>query len=171
MLIFAALCLVGLAFLALAAAYLDVISFTLPNWLTASIAVLFFTFVTAMYFAGSLRLSEIGIAVAAGAGVFALGVGLFVIGAVGGGDVKYLGAATLWATPVGPGEFLFLTSIVGALVALVYLVASKLHGLATGPDAKHAAQQSGFARPMPYGVAISGGLVLVIWRWAARLFA
>jgi len=168
---FPAVCLVALALLALAACYLDVISFTLPNWLTAATAVLFFIFAGAMYFAGFLQLNDIGLATLAGAVTLALGIVLFALGGLGGGDVKYLAAAILWAAPVGLLDFIFTTSIAGAFVAIIYLVAPRLVALIVGQRARDAASASGFKRPMPYGVAISGGLAMVIWHWAVRLTA
>ena len=161
-------CLVVTIVLSVVAAYRDVVSFTLPNWLTFSVAALFVPFVVAMHISGSMSLATIGYAWGAAAAVFAVGVGAFALGIVGGGDVKYLAAAALWAWPVSLMDFLFITSLAGAIVAGIYLLLPRLASFGGGgrsaPDAK-------LARPMPYGVAISIGLAYVLVLWIVRLSA
>src|SRR5262245_8508797 len=126
-------CLAATAALAVVAAYRDVVSFTLPNWLTFSVAAVFVPFVIVMYLSGSLGLATIGSAFAVAAAVFAAGVALFALGLIGGGDVKYLAAGSLWAWPVGLMQFLFITSVAGAAVAALYLVLPRLASI--GADA------------------------------------
>jgi prepilin peptidase CpaA len=163
-------CLAATAALSVVAAYRDVVSFTLPNWLTLTVAALFAPFVVVMYLSGSLSLATIGTAFAVAAGIFAAGVALFALGTIGGGDVKYLAAASLWAWPVGLLQFLLITSLAGALVAALYLVLPRLASMGAGPTSS-SAKPSKLARPMPYGVAISIGLAYVIALWFLRISA
>ena len=162
----AILCLLAVGVIAIAAAYRDVVSFTLPNVLTLSVALFFLPFAGVMYFSGTLSISELGFALLAGCIVFLAGLVLFVLGALGGGDVKYLAAAALWAYPVGLTNFLLITSIGGAVVGTVYLVMAR---------ASRDGERSGktmserLARPMPYGVAISMGLAYTLVRWGMQL--
>lgn len=169
LLLLAAAALAGLGVITLVAAYLDVISFTIPNWLTASLAGLFIIFAAAMYFNGSIHMDEVGLSLAAGAIAFVIGLVLFLFNALGGGDVKYLAAGALWAAPVGMMDFILAVSVAGALLALAYLFIPRTLARLGGESSEQGAKRSGMTRPMPYGVAISAGLGLVFWRWALRL--
>jgi prepilin peptidase CpaA len=161
------LCLLAVGVIAIAAAYRDVVSFTLPNILTLSVALFFLPFAGAMYFSGTLSVSQLGFALLAGGIVFLVGLLLFVLGALGGGDVKYLAAAVLWAYPVGLTNFLLVTSLSGAVVAMAYLVMARSSAQDGEPAGKSMSER--LARPMPYGVAISVGLAYAIVRWTVQL--
>lgn len=162
-------CLAAIAVLALAGAYYDVISFVLPNWLTGAVGAIFLPFILVMYISGAVSPTTIAFSVLAAAVIFAVGVGAFALGLFGGGDVKYLAAAALWAWPVGLMQFLFVTSCAGAVVAIAYLVAPRLGSAANadGPGGKGA--RAKLSRPMPYGVAISAGLFYAVALWVERV--
>src|SRR5687768_15918285 len=72
----------------------DVVTFRIPNWANAGVAVGF------LVFAGIATLTGAELPwllhLAAGAAVFAGGLLLFQFRAMGGGDVKLLAAAALW---------------------------------------------------------------------------
>jgi prepilin peptidase CpaA len=105
-------------------------------------------------------LEAIGCAVA----VFLGGAVMFARGYLGGGDVKLLSAAALWAGPAGTPELLMLTGVLGGALALFLLtpfgsqivVAARLMlgqpPLDTG---------RGLAMPVPYGIAIAGAALIV----------
>jgi prepilin peptidase CpaA len=95
--------------------------------------------------------------------MFAVGLGLFAAGWMGGGDIKLLVATAMWTGLAGLPAFLVGVSIAGGALALVLLgsrAALKAAGLAfdrmPGPLRPGA--------PMPYALAIAGG---AFW-WAAR---
>jgi prepilin peptidase CpaA len=97
--------------------------------------------------------------------VFLAGALLFARGYLGGGDVKLLSAAALWAGPAGLPTLLLLTAVFGGALALFLLL--PLGGqLATsarlmlGQPALPAPH--GLAMPIPYGVAIAGAAVIVV---------
>jgi prepilin peptidase CpaA len=50
------------------------------------------------------------------------GLILFLFGFIGGGDVKFLTVSTLWVGPEGYVSLLFLTSIFGGVLSLMYLI-------------------------------------------------
>lgn len=89
--------------------------------------------------------------------LFAAGALAFRAGLVGGGDVKLLAAAALWAGPEGL-PLLFLVQALATFL-LVPLVLLGTRWLAGGP-------QAGAARPtLPLGVAIAaGGLAVILGR-------
>ena len=106
----------------------------------------------------SLSASEIGIAAALAAAVFAVGAGLFAFGIMGGGDVKLLAAVSLWAGGDHFPLFLILTTMAGGFL-----------GLSWGPLLRYffpaiATAKAANGRPaIPYGVAIAvGGFFVAI---------
>jgi len=105
-------------------------------------------------------LAAMGCAVA----VFIGGAILFARGYLGGGDVKLLSAATLWAGPGGTPELLLLTGVLGGALALFLLmpfgmqVAAAARGMLGQPPI---ATEGGLAMPVPYGVAIAGAALIV----------
>lgn len=106
-------------------------------------------------------LSAIGCALA----VFLVGAVLFARGYLGGGDVKLLSAATLWAGPAGTPALLILTSVLGGTLALFLLlpIGSQMTAAARlmlGQPSIPAGR--GLAAPVPYGVAIAGAALIVI---------
>lgn len=150
MTIAATLLLAVLAGLLLAASWLDLRSRTIPNWLNLLMALLAIPF----WWASGLEIwpdvaLQIGLALA----VFALFTLAFVIGAMGGGDVKMLGALALWI----PGGALFplvmIMSISGGVLTAAMIVRQRL------------ARKQGQLE-IPYGVAIAfAGLWLISERF------
>jgi prepilin peptidase CpaA len=90
---------------------------------------------------------------------------LFARGWLGGGDVKLLCAATLWAGPAGTPTLLLLTGVLGGALALFLLmpfgsqIAMAVRALLGQPSMS---AERGLATPVPYGVAIAGAALIVI---------
>jgi prepilin peptidase CpaA len=79
--------------------------------------------------------------------VFALFVGAFAIGQMGGGDVKLIGALSLWLAPLQLLDTLLLMSVIGGVLTLAFLVERRWR------------PREG-AIEVPYGVAIAAaGLI------------
>ena len=99
------------------------------------------------------------------AGVFLAGAGLFSRGLIGGGDVKLLAAATLWAGPAGTPTLLVLTGVFGGLVCLFVL--TPLGQIATAASGQIGlVQECGAANGkrrvvVPYAVAIAAAALVV----------
>ena len=95
---------------------------------------------------------------------FSVGAVLFARGYLGGGDVKLLSAATLWAGPAGTPELLMLTGVLGGALALFLLmpfgtqIAAAARGMLGQPPIDTG---RGLAMPVPYGVAIAGAALIV----------
>ena len=147
---------VTLAGLAGLGAWLDLRHRLLPNWLCG------LTLAAGLGFA----LAQGGWpAVASGGGhsLLALlaGMGLFALGAIGGGDAKFYSAISAWFV-IGDGfRLLFSVSLAGLLLALLFWRGRKL-ARPSGSDAG-----SGFHHMVPYGVAIAAGAV--VWKAAILL--
>jgi prepilin peptidase CpaA len=128
-----------LALLMIAAAISDLRSRSISNELNAAIALLAIPF----WVASGLGLwPEAAIQFGAAFAVFLVFVGLFAIGAMGGGDVKMIGAVMLWIPLPLFMSTLMVMAICGGILSAVMLVHMKLR-----PSDKPA--------EVPYGVAIA----------------
>lgn len=152
---------VGFAMLMAVAAFEDFRRYTIPNWVTLGLCALW-----PLYLIGVVGLTPALMAVACAAAVFAVGLLLFARGYVGGGDVKLLAAAMLWAGPTAAASVLILTALIGGVLALVILSPVGAY-LFTGVQAQlgpaplpEAAK--GSSTPVPYGIAIAAASLIVI---------
>lgn len=139
---------------ALAAAAMDVASFTIPNRLTAALAIAFFPAALALH----LPAAVVGVCALTGAAALLVGVGLFAAGWCGGGDAKLIAACALWLGWRAVPTFLLVTSLAGGLLALGVILARKATPaavLASGPA--WIERLLGPAQSLPYGVAIAAG--------------
>lgn len=124
----------------------DVRTREIANWKTASIALL------SPLWWWSLGLApwpEMAVQVAVGAIVFAIFVGAFALGMMGGGDVKLIGALALWLPPFATVSMLIVMSLVGGALTLVLLIEARV-------------KRTGRAIEVPYGVAIAVAGLLAI---------
>jgi prepilin peptidase CpaA len=150
----------GAAGLILYAAASDIARMTIPNWVSIAAAALF---PPAAFLAG-MPLHEIGLHIACGILVLAVGFGLFHLRVLGGGDVKVFTATAMWTGFSSLGAFLTITFIAGGALALVMLGLRRL--VAPGP-----ALPAFFNRLMdktrgvPYAVAIAAGALITCLSW------
>lgn len=94
--------------------------------------------------------------VLAGTAAFAVGAGLFHGGLMGGGDVKLLAAATLWAGPAHAADLLLVTALAGGLLGGGMLLARRL-ARRTAPAPSGEAVARAMQARLPYGIAIAAG--------------
>ena len=140
----------ALALLLLAASWLDLRSRTIPNGLNLLIALLAIPF----WWASGLGLWpdvawQIGLAIL----VFGLFTIPFILGAMGGGDVKMLGALALWIPSGALLPLIVIMSLAGGVLTLAMLIRQRL--------ARSEGQME-----VPYGVAIAfAGLWLISERF------
>jgi prepilin peptidase CpaA len=135
------------------AAVRDATSYTIPNWLSASLALAFLPAALVL----GLSPMVIGISLAVGLAGLAAGVVMFALGWIGGGDAKLFAAASMWLGLSAVAPFLAWTGIAGGAlaVALLGLRRSPLAHLIAGP-----AWVGRLLEPkgdVPYGVAIAIG--------------
>jgi prepilin peptidase CpaA len=147
---FTEILLVTLAALLIAAAVIDVRTFTISNRLNLTVALL-----APLYWL-SVSLSPwpgVAVQLAAALVVFALFAGAFYAGMMGGGDVKLAAALALWFPPFATLKLIVLMSIAGGILTL-------------GIVAWHAAKRREGRPEIPYGVAIAaGGLAILTQRF------
>ncbi|MGQ0660808.1 A24 family peptidase [Sphingosinicella sp.] len=139
-----------LAVLLLAASWGDLTARTIPNGLNLAIALL----ATPFWWANGLPFwPDVALQVGVAALVFAVFAGAFAIGAMGGGDVKLIGALALWLPWPAVLALLVIMSLAGGALTLAMLIRKRL------------ARTAG-ALEIPYGVAIAfGGLWLISERF------
>ncbi|WFL78044.1 prepilin peptidase [Altererythrobacter arenosus] len=143
--------LVGLAIALLVAAFTDIRSRQISNWLNAGIALaapLFWWSSGLDLYPGVVL--QIGVAI----GAFAILAALFAMKMMGGGDVKLLTALALWIEPTWFLKLLIVMALVGGVLTVVV-------------GAWHIMRRERDRIAVPYGVAIAiGGL----WVLSAHYF-
>lgn len=144
------LLLAALALLLLVASWGDLKARTIPNGLNLAIALLAIPF----WWANGLALwPDVALQLGVAFLVFAIFAGAFAIGAMGGGDVKLIGALALWLPWQGVLALLVIMSLAGGALTLAMLIRKRL------------ARNEG-ALEIPYGVAIAfAGLWLISERF------
>ena len=152
------LVLVALPVLLAAAAGWDLASFTIPNFLTAALLVLFALFVLAV----GLSVSAIGWHLLAGLAGFVLGFALFAFGYIGGGDAKLFAATALWLGFRDLVPYALVASLCGGALTLAIIVLRRCSlpqfFLRQAWIVKLHDNRSG----IPYGVALAAGAFVVL---------
>ena len=155
--IIVALFLYGAITLLVAAALWDAITLTIPNYLVLAVLALYVVRWTVTF-----DLSDILFDLLAAVIVFAAGFVLFAVGGLGGGDAKLAPGAVLWVGYDGLLEFVFAMTLAGGALAIVLLLLRSGLRAASVPQERlpMVLQRSS---PVPYGIAISAGAILLIW--------
>lgn len=104
----------------------DIQARKITNRLNVSIAITASIYLFLNYAAGAPFMAAVAWPVLTAVGVFLVLALLFAIGGIGGGDVKLLAAVTLIAGPKFLFALLFITALVGGLIALLQLVQLRL---------------------------------------------
>ncbi len=129
------------------AAYGDWLRRDIPNRLNAAIAL---TAPLYWWAAGFSLWPQVALIVAIALILFFVFAIAFALGAMGGGDVKMIGALALWLTPGQVPLMLVAMALSGGLLTLAMLVHHRMSGKDQRPE-------------IPYGIAIAiGGLVAVM---------
>lgn len=95
--------------------------------------------------------------------MFAVGLGLFAVGWMGGGDIKLLVATAAWTGLKGLPEYLVGVTLAGGLLAITLLAGRAAFARAgAAPDAMPGPLRPN--APLPYAIAIAGGAFWWAWR-------
>ncbi len=130
-----------LGLLLLAAAAIDVRTYTISNWLNLGIALLAPLF---WWSVGLPLWPDVALRLGVALLVFALLAGAFAAGMMGGGDVKLAAALALWFPPLASVKLLVVMSIAGGILTVIMLVLHRARAREGRPK-------------IPYGVAIAVG--------------
>jgi prepilin peptidase CpaA len=134
---------------------------TIPNWISVALVGLFFAY------AGLVQpdlpiLNHVLVGVAA----LVIGLPLFGLRVMAGGDIKLFSAVALWAGPAHIVKILFIVTFLGALLGIAILVMRKVHQAygASGLPPKLDKLMPAWARHglCPYGLPISAGALFLV---------
>ena len=143
-----------LAIILVAAAIIDIRTFTISNRLNLAVALL-----APLYWLSiGMGLAEMGTQVAVAVGVLVLLAIAFYLRMMGGGDVKLASAIALWFAPQGTLRFLIYMSVAGGVLTLAVVGLHKLRKKEGKPE-------------IPYGVAIAFGALTILAQRFLNQFA
>jgi prepilin peptidase CpaA len=135
----------------------DATSYTIPNWISATLALAFVPIALLL----GLSLGQIGLAVLVAFAVLFVGIVLFALRWIGGGDAKLLAACALWLGPTALMMFLLTTALLGGGLALGLLA---LRNRLLVPLVQRAPAWVGRlltpGADVPYGVAIAAAALI-----------
>jgi len=142
--------------LAIVAALKDLTSMKIPNWISGLLILAFFPTALLM----GLPPADIAVHLGVAAAALLVGMGLFALNFLGGGDVKLMAAACLWLGVSGSGVFVLATAVIGGGFCLLLLLArSHLQPYAaSGPRWLTRLMEP--RGDIPYGVAIAAGALV-----------
>lgn len=132
----------------------DAVSYTIPNWISVALTLAFFPAALAL----GMAPQAIGLQAGVGAIALVMGMVMFSLGWIGGGDAKLFAAAGLWLGWPAFVTYLLVTCVAGGALALALLA---LRSLWVRPYVLNGPAWFGrLATPgenVPYGVAIAVG--------------
>lgn len=133
----------------------------LPNHCVALYALLFLPHA----WLGGLDLQQVGSHLLVAALSFGVLFALFLLGAMGGGDVKLGTAVFLWAGPALAFPVLIIVAWTGGLVAVAgWLADRRVVRRITWRPVSCMQYALSAQRGVPYGVALAAGGLFVLWR-------
>jgi prepilin peptidase CpaA len=148
-------CVSAAVLLTLLGALEDVRRFTISNWIPGALIALWLVYAP---FSG-LGWQGAGLSLLTGLGVLALMMALWMPGWLGGGDAKLIAALALWFGWPSVLTFLLLAMICGGILAAILLAARRFAPVLPMSPARLAASPLAQGAPVPYGVAIAGGML------------
>jgi prepilin peptidase CpaA len=152
------LALTAFAALLVWAAWSDLRDYIIPNRISLAIATLYPAHVMAM---GDVQVIPGALVVATI--VFAVGFAFFALRIAGGGDVKLITVAALWAGHPQIIDFLFVTAMAGGILAAFLAIRAWRENADYAPDGSLILRLSAIRETkVPYGAAIAGGGLYIV---------
>ena len=152
-------CLVAFAVLLLAAGWEDLRSMRISNRLSLAVVAAFALWVLAGVGTGRTSMENLAATALCAIAVFGVGALAFAGGILGGGDVKLLAAASLFAGPALLLDFLTVTALAGGALALAMLAGARIGPAVAARDGTLRTRMRG---GLPYGPAIAAGGLWVV---------
>jgi prepilin peptidase CpaA len=149
-------CLATFAILLLVAGWQDLRTLRIANGLSLATVAVFAVWAAADIALGRMSVTTLALAIACSVALFAIAAAGFAGGILGGGDVKLLSTASLFAGPAHIADFLVVTALAGGVIGLALLAGAPIGPAAPANDGTVRAR---LRIGMPYGPAIAvGGL-------------
>jgi len=145
--------------LVLTGAFRDLVSYTIPNWISLAIIGLF----PLAALAAGLPLEMTAVHLGIGVAVLVCAMAMFAFRWIGGGDAKLFAAAALWMGWPAVLDFVLWTAIIGGVLAMMLLSlrsAALRPMVLLGPPWLVKLSEPGGAAP--YGVAIAAGALAAL---------
>ncbi len=143
----------------LAVLWSDVRKYIIPNWLVASLLILYPIGV----FMAPVAV-DWPMAIAAMAIVFAVGYAIFAMRWMGAGDIKLMTVCALWVGYDNLLDYVFIVAILGGALSVALLVGRKIIPLVAHKlPFKQLPRILQHGAPVPYGVAIAIGFLILLW--------
>ena len=133
----------------------DLTTMKIPNWISLVLLAAFFPAALLVGLPGG----EIAVHVGVGIAALLVGMALFALNWIGGGDAKILAAGCLWMGATGSLMFVLYSAVVGGLFCMVLITARKIAPSYPGVPA-WATRLLEPKGDVPYGVALAGGALL-----------
>ncbi len=138
------------------AAMMDIFTMRIANGVSIAVVVAFLIVAPIAAMPAQEMLMHLGV----GAGMLVVGMILFSIGALGGGDAKLLAAASLWVGPDQWLPFVALVAVFGGVLAVAILIFRNFPaGALMLPAWAMRLHKAGGT--IPYGVAIAAGALFI----------
>lgn len=140
----------------------DLTRYIIPNWMTG---VLLLLYPAMLFSAPSLPEGfSIWVSLMVFGVVFVVGIAVFALKWMGGGDVKLLAVLSLWTGAEAVAPFLVYTGLLGGVMALVLVLIRPMVGRFVPVEKVERIPR--FLRhrePLPYGLAITIAFLIVLW--------
>lgn len=147
-----------LIFSMLAVLYFDVSRYIIPNWLVGLMLLAYPAAVMMAQHPVDWKMAVVGMTV-----VLVAGYLIFAMKWMGGGDIKLITACALWVGLRNLPDFIFITALIGGVFALsvwgIRKVLPHIPSKSNAPLPRILKE----GEPVPYGVAISFGFLLMLW--------
>lgn len=142
------------------AALYDVLTYRIPNWVPAVVVGSFAAAAVSADLSGKDAMIHVG----AGLTMLVGGIVLFSARLIGGGDAKLMAAVALW---MGFGPllmFLLIVALLGGGLAVAVMAARRIRFPASWVAAPWLERLLSPKQGLPYGVAITAGTLLTVFR-------
>lgn len=142
--------------LAILGAVYDLTTMKIPNWISIALAAAFVPVALVV----QLPWQDILISVGLGIGALVIGIALFALRVLGGGDAKLFAASVPWVGLSGLLAFGLATALAGGALSLFLLLARKWARLLPWVPPAWVQRLMEPKGDIPYGIAIAAGAVL-----------
>ncbi len=139
--------------------WFDVSNYTIPNWLVGLMLLAYPFAVMMAHHSVDWKMAVAGMML-----VLVVGYIVFAMKWMGGGDIKLITACALWVGLTNLPDFIFITALIGGVFSvLVWGIRKVLPFIPSKGEKKPLPRILRDGEPVPYGVAISFGFLLMIF--------
>lgn len=135
----------------------DLTTMIIPNWLTLGLGLAFF--VGAFYV--GMPLEEMALHASTGLALLLVGMGLFGMGWIGGGDAKFVAAASLWIGWAQAMPYLLVATILGGGLTMLILFYRTMPLPASLFRVEWIARLHDRKEGVPYGLALAAAGLMI----------